>query len=122
MRSIERRVGVPAPDERLPMLRLRARSRVRLAEVLHVLFRRHRRRAVVALVLMASQAFFYNAVFFTYALVLTDFYGVPADGVGWYLLPFALGNFAGPLLLGRLFDSVGRRSMIAATYAISGVL
>ena len=71
---------------------------------------------------MAAQAFFYNAIFFTYALVLTDFYGVASDRVGWYILPFAVGNVAGPLLLGPLFDSIGRRTMIAATYAISGVL
>ena len=71
---------------------------------------------------MASQAFFYNAIFFTYALVLTDFYGIPAGHVGWYLLPFAAGNFLGPVFLGRLFDTIGRRPMIASTYAISGVL
>jgi MFS family permease len=71
---------------------------------------------------MAAQAFFYNAIFFTYALVLTDFYAIPADHVGWYLLPFALGNFLGPALLGRLFDTVGRRPMIATTYALSGIL
>ena len=66
---------------------------------------RHRQRTLVGLALMAAQAFFYNAIFFTYALVLTDFYGVPADHVGWYILPFAAGNFLGPLLLGRLFDT-----------------
>jgi MFS family permease len=71
---------------------------------------------------MAAQAFFYNAIFFTYALVLTDFYAVQPSHVGWYLLPFAAGNFFGPLLLGRLFDTLGRRTMIAATYALSGVL
>ena len=71
---------------------------------------------------MASQAFFYNAIFFTYALVLTDFYGIRSDQVGWYLLPFAAGNFLGPVFLGRFFDTVGRRPMIAATYAVSGVL
>ena len=54
---------------------------------------------------MAAQAFFYNAIFFTYALVLTDFYGIRADHVGWYILPFAAGNFLGPVLLGRLFDT-----------------
>ena len=69
---------------------------------------------------MAAQAFFYNAIFFTYALVLTDFYGIAADHVGWYILPFAVGNFLGPLLLGRLFDTLGRRPMIAFTYAIVG--
>ena len=71
---------------------------------------------------MASQAFFYNAIFFTYALVLTDFYGIPGDQVGWFLLPFAAGNFLGPILLGRLFDSIGRRQMLAFTYGISGLL
>jgi MFS family permease len=74
------------------------------------------------LTLLAAQAFFYNAIFFTYALVLGEFYGVPGERVGWYILPFALGNFCGPLLLGRLFDVVGRRVMISATYLISGVL
>ena len=71
---------------------------------------------------MAAQAFFYNAIFFTYALVLTDFYDIEASKVGWYLLPFAAGNFLGPVLLGRLFDTVGRRPMIAITYALSGLL
>ena len=71
---------------------------------------------------MVAQAFFYNAIFFTYALVLTDFYGIPGDHVGWYLLPFAAGNFLGPVVLGRLFDTIGRRPMIAATYAVSGML
>jgi MFS family permease len=71
---------------------------------------------------MGAQAFFYNAIFFTYALVLTDFYGIRAEHVGWYILPFAAGNFFGPLLLGRLFDTIGRKPMIAFTYAMSGIL
>src|SRR5436305_7482247 len=71
---------------------------------------------------MAAQAFFYNAIFFTYALVLTDFYGIRADRIGWYLLPFAAGNFLGPVFLGRFFDTIGRRVMIALTYGLSGVL
>ena len=54
---------------------------------------------------MASQAFFYNAIFFTYALILTDFYGIASDQVGWYLLPFAIGNFLGPVLIGRFFTA-----------------
>jgi MFS family permease len=86
-----------------------------------VLAVRHRRRSVLGLTLMASQAFFYNAIFFTYALVLARFYGVADDHVGYYIFPFALGNFLGPLLLGQLFDSVGRRVMIALTYAVSGL-
>jgi MFS family permease len=71
---------------------------------------------------MAAQAFFYNAIFFTYALILTDFYNVAPGHVGWYLLPFAAGNFLGPLLLGPLFDSVGRKPMVTGTYAVSGIL
>jgi MFS family permease len=71
---------------------------------------------------MAAQAFFYNAIFFTYALILTDFYGVPSDRVGWYILPFAAGNFLGPLVLGRLFDTIGRKFMIGMTYMVSGTL
>jgi MFS family permease len=70
---------------------------------------------------MASQAFFYNAIFFTYALVLTNFFGVAVSSVGYYIFPFAIGNFLGPLLLGGLFDRIGRRKMIAATYALSGL-
>jgi MFS family permease len=108
--------------EPLPVIRLRVRRSTPLAEVARTLFRVERRRTLVGLSLMTAQAFFYNAIFFTYALVLTDFYGIRADHVGWYLLPFAAGNFLGPVFLGRLFDTVGRRPMIAATYAVSGVL
>jgi MFS family permease len=92
-----------------------------LREVLQVLLHRYRRRSVVALALMVSQAFFYNAIFFTYALVLTRFHGVAEERVALYIFPFALGNVLGPLLLGPLFDRVGRRRMIALTYVLSGV-
>jgi MFS family permease len=109
-------------DEPLPVMRLRTRRFTPLAEVAKTLFRVERRRTLVGLTLMAAQAFFYNAIFFTYALVLTDFYGIRADHVGWYLLPFAAGNFLGPVFLGRLFDTIGRRTMIAMTYAVSGLL
>ena len=106
----------------LAVIRLRIRRFTPLAEVARTLFRIERRRTLVGLSLMVAQAFFYNAIFFTYALVLTDFYGIPGDHVGWYLLPFAAGNFLGPVVLGRLFDTIGRRPMIAATYAVSGLL
>ena len=106
----------------LAVIRLRIRRFTPLAEVARTLFRIERRRTLVGLSLMVAHAFFYNAIFFTYALVLTDFYGIPGDRVGWYLLPFAAGNFLGPVVLGRLFDTIGRRPMIAATYAVSGLL
>jgi MFS family permease len=102
--------------------RLRMRSHTPLREVAHTLFSAYRARALVGLVLMVAQAFFYNAIFFTFALILTDFYGIGASQVGWYILPFAAGNFLGPLLLGRLFDTLGRRVMIALTYGVSGLL
>lgn len=120
--DIERRAGATPPTAPLPTLRLTPRDHTPMRAIFDALFRTYRRRSLVGLALMASQAFFYNAIFFTYALVLTDFYGVRDDRVGWYILPFAVGNVAGPLLLGPLFDSIGRRTMIAATYAISGVL
>jgi MFS family permease len=82
----------------------------------------YRRQTWLGVALMAAQAFCYNAVFFTYALILTRFYGVASGKLGLFLLPFAVGNFLGPLILGRLFDTVGRRIMITATYGISGVL
>jgi MFS family permease len=106
----------------LPTMRLRARTFTPMREVFDTLFLVYRQRTLVGLSLMASQAFFYNAIFFTSALVLTDFYGVHADQVGWFLLPFAAGNFLGPLVLGRLFDTLGRRPMLAFTYSISGLL
>jgi MFS family permease len=121
---IEARCGIPKDDPAiatLPRIRLRVR-RIPIREAVATLFRVHRRRALVGLSLMTAQAFFYNAIFFTYALVLTDFYTVPSSEVGWYLLPFALGNVLGPIVLGPLFDTLGRRPMIAATYATSGVL
>lgn len=110
------------PAGTLPRVRLRSRSHTPLREAAKALFSDHRNRALVSLVLMASQAFFYNAIFFTYALVLTDFFGIGASHVGWYILPFAVGNFLGPVFLGRLFDTIGRRQMIAFTYAMSGIL
>jgi MFS family permease len=102
--------------------RLRTRARTPISDVFRVLFRLYPRRALLGICLMAAQAFFYNAIFFTYAMMLTDFYAVPADRVGWYVLPFALGNVLGPLLLGRLFDTVGRKPMIVFTYSASAVL
>jgi MFS family permease len=106
----------------LKPMRVHPRTYTPLSEVFRTIFVTYRSRALVGLTLMAAQAFFYNAIFFTYALVLTKFYHVPALDVGWYILPFALANVLGPLVLGHLFDVIGRKPMIAATYAISGIL
>jgi MFS family permease len=123
--DIERSVIGHVQDPRQhawPKIRLRMRNHTPLREVAHTLFSLYRQRSLVGLALMTAQAFFYNAIFFTFALVLTDFYGIAANQIGWYILPFAAGNFLGPLLLGRLFDTLGRRAMIAFTYGASGVL
>ena len=114
--------GQGRPLRAWPKLRLRMRDHTPLSEVAHTLFKVYRERSLVGLVLMIAQAFFYNAIFFTFALVLIDFYGIPAGEVGWYILPFAASNFLGPLVLGRLFDTLGRRPMIAFTYGASGIL
>lgn len=120
--GIEFRCGPVMPTESLPTIRLRTDVSSWFGIGLRALLGRYRRRAVLGVCLMTAQAFCYNAIFFTYAIVLTKFYGVPGDRVGMFILPFALGNFAGPMILGRLFDTVGRRTMITATYATAGLL
>ena len=122
--AVEREVrGRVTAPELLPRLRLRIRARtVSFVDLGITLFRHYPRRAVLGFVLMTAQAFCYNAIFFTYALVLGRFYAVEPQDVGLYLLPFAVSNFLGPLVLGRYFDVWGRRQMIATTYALSGLL
>jgi MFS family permease len=110
------------PQHAWPKIRLQMRHHTPLREVARTLFSVYRQRSMVGLALMTAQAFFYNAIFFTFALVLTDFFGIASNQVGWYILPFAAGNFLGPLLIGRLFDTLGRRAMITFTYAVSGIL
>ena len=122
VRGIEAHFGRSRVAAAGQKLRLRMRDHTPLAEVTRALFVTYRQRTLVGLSLMTAQAFFYNAIFFTYALILTDFYHTPANQVGWYILPFAAGNVLGPILLGHLFDTIGRKVMIASTYALSGIL
>jgi MFS family permease len=109
-----------APME--PPTRVRTRTHTPWREIWRTIVHDHRRRSVLGFVLMLTQAFFYNAIFFTYGLVLMRFYNVPSQKVGLYLLPFALGNVLGPFVIGHFFDTIGRKPMITATYAIAGVL
>ena len=111
---------LPAHDS--PPTRIQTRTHTPWREIWNAVVHKHRRRSFLGFVLMLTQAFFYNAIFFTYALVLMRFYGVPEQRVGGYLLPFALGNVLGPIVLGNLFDTIGRKQMIAATYGVSGIL
>ena len=113
--------NVPLRGDLKPMT-IHARDHTPIAIVLSTIFVKNRERAIVGMALMVAQAFFYNAIFFTIPLVLDTYYHVAPNNVGWYLLPFALGNALGPIILGPLFDSIGRKTMIASTYALSGVL
>jgi MFS family permease len=127
--EVERRIvgsnaaGITDPGySDAPPTRIRTRTHTPWHEIWEAIVHEHRRRSFLGLVLMLTQAFFYNAIFFTYALVLIRFYAVPAKDVGGYLLFFALGNMLGPFLLGHLFDTIGRKKMIAATYGLAGIL
>jgi MFS family permease/peptidoglycan hydrolase-like protein with peptidoglycan-binding domain len=103
-------------------IELRERRSIGFLELARTLFKVYPRRSAVGFALMATQAFTYNAIFFTYGLILTTFYGVSTANVGWFMLPFAAGNFFGPLVLGRFFDTIGRRPMIAMSYSLAGAL
>jgi MFS family permease len=103
-------------------LRITVRHSFGLEVILRPLVAEYRKRSILGLTLMAAQAFLYNAIFFTYALVLNRYYHVPAGLTGLYLMPFALANFLGPISLGHLFDTLGRRPMIASTFAVAALL
>ncbi|MDA0562912.1 MFS transporter [Streptomonospora sp. S1-112] len=126
VRGIEEEVERETHRDRLPPagedITLEQRERTSFAELARTFARTYPRRTVVGLALFAGQAFLYNAVFFTQALVLTAFFDVTSDVAPLFIIPLALGNFLGPVLLGPLFDSVGRRPMIAGTYVGSGLL
>jgi MFS family permease len=119
---VQRETGRPLPPVPPGSLTLRTDIHSWFLAGARALVTTYRRQAWLGVTLMAAQAFCYNAVFFTYALVLTRFYGISSGNVGLFMLPFAIGNFLGPLVLGRLFDTIGRRIMITATYGVSGVL
>jgi MFS family permease len=101
---------------------IRPRGAATYREIAQVMLREHRSRSILGFTLMVTQSFLYNAIFFTYALVLANFYGVPSGSVPYYFLPFAVGNLLGPLVLGKYFDTAGRRRMIGGTYAFSALL
>jgi len=104
------------------VMKVRVSGTVGLRYLVHTLVRRYPRRTLLGLSLMLAQAFLYNSIFFSYGLILEEFHGVAADSVGLYIVPFAIGNFLGPLMLGPSFDRWGRRVMIPLTYALSGAL
>ena len=109
------------PEPQGSML-IRPQGTVSYGKIARAMLKDYPTRSLLGFALMVGQAFLYNAIFFTYGLVLTTFYHIPASTIGLYLIPFAIGNIVGPLTLGRLFDTIGRRQMISFTYIISGVL
>ena len=126
--DVERRImganaaGITDPGySEAALTRIRTRTHTPWREIWDAIVHEHRRRSFLGFVLMSTQAFFYNAIFFTYALVLMRFYSVPEQNVGGYLLPFALGNVLGPVALGHLFDTIGRKQMITLTYGLAGI-
>src|SRR5262245_37140329 len=118
--AIEREVG--RPERSAAPVHVHVTGRVGLGYLVRTLVTRYPRRTILGFTLMFAQATVYNSIFFSYALVLRVFHGVAPGRVGLYLVPVAIGNFLGPLVLGPLFDRLGRRVMIPATYATSGVL
>ncbi|MGW1746755.1 MFS transporter [Streptomyces sp. NPDC002092] len=98
------------------------RRSVTFVEIARTLFSDYRRRSILGFSLFIGQAFLYNAITFGFGAILTKFFAVPTDDTGYYFAVIAIGNFCGPLLLGKLFDTVGRRVMISSTYLISGLL
>ncbi len=125
VKSIEREVysnRMPEPVHPADRVQFRVHGAASFREVTRTLFFRFRSRTILGLSLMSAQAFAYNAIFFSYALVLSKFYGVASNRVGLYIIPFSIGNVLGPLMLGRGFDVTGRRRMITATYLGTGVL
>ncbi|MDX3576172.1 MFS transporter [Streptomyces sp. FL07-04A] len=123
--SIERQIEADK-GERLPRaegeLTIHQRRSVSFAEIARTVFSDYRRRSILGFSLFIGQAFLYNAITFGFGAILTRFFDVPSGDTGYYFAVIAIGNFCGPLLLGKLFDTVGRRVMISSTYLLSGVL
>ncbi len=114
-------VSLPPVDES-KAIELRPTEKIGYVALTRVLFRDYPSRSILGAVMMISQSFLYNAIFFTYTLVLGKFYGVASEATPLYLIAFAVGNLAGPLTIGHFFDTIGRRKMIAGTYVLSGIL
>ncbi|MFG2458370.1 MFS transporter [Streptomyces sp. NPDC048523] len=124
--SIEERVEEERGGERLPRpegeITIHQRRSVTFVEIARTVFSDYRRRSILGFSLFIGQAFLYNAITFGFGAILTTFFDVPTGDTGYYFAVIAIGNFFGPLLLGKLFDTVGRRVMISSTYLLSGLL
>ncbi|MEV5510817.1 MFS transporter [Streptomyces orinoci] len=123
--SIERKVAAQTGQQPAPVdhpITIHQRRSIGFVTIARTVFRSYPRRAALGLALFVGQAFLYNAITFGYGAILNHFFSVPSGHTGYYFAVIAFGNFLGPLLLGRLFDTLGRRVMISGTYLLSGLL
>lgn len=120
--DVRKTAGKDLPPPEGDPLKLVVRDHTPIGEIFRTMVGGHRMRSVLAMVLMIGQAFFFNAVFFTYGLIVKKFYGVSDTDMPLHLLPFAVASFFGPVVLGRYFDRIGRKPMIGATYGIAGLM
>ncbi|MFJ9814390.1 MFS transporter [Streptomyces sp. NPDC101151] len=120
-RQIETETGKPLTEPQ-GELKIHQRKSITFREIARTVFGQYRKRAALGFSLFIGQAFLYNAITFGFGAILTTFFNIPADHTGYYFAVIAIGNFCGPLLLGKLFDTIGRRIMISTTYLLSGLL
>jgi MFS family permease len=119
-RSVEAQGATLRPVDESKAMLVKPRERLPFSDLVEVFFKRYPSRTALGLTMMITQSFLYNAIFFTYALVLQNFYHLDKSAAAVYFIPFAIGNLLGPLLLGHLFDTIGRRKMIFSTYLLAG--
>jgi MFS family permease len=121
--AVEKSTGKRLPDvDESKAMTVTPTDRVGFLTIARVLLKQYPTRTLVGASMMITQAFLYNAIFFTYALVLTNFFGLKTAQTSIYFFPFAIGNLLGPIILGRFFDTWGRRQMIFLTYLVSGLV
>jgi MFS family permease len=120
-RDVAERTGVELREPR-KTIEIEQRESTGFVEIARTLFSRYPSRSFLGFMLLATQAFVYNAVLFTFSSVLTALFHVSSSTAGLYLIPFGIANFLGALALGRLFDTVGRRIMISATYFVAAAI
>ncbi|MGD1174227.1 MFS transporter [Mycobacterium seoulense] len=120
--AVRAETGEPLPEPQGRKLKIRQRETISFREIARVAFKLYPQRAILGLALFTGQAFLYNGVTFNLGTLLSGFYGVPSGKVPLFFILWALSNFVGPLALGHLFDSIGRKPMITATYIGSAVV
>jgi MFS family permease len=121
-REVEETGKTLPPVDENRAIEIKPSTAIGYGTLLKVLFRQFPGRSVLGASLMITQSFLYNAIFFTYSLVLKNFFGVSDSTIPLFFIAFAVGNLAGPLTIGHLFDTIGRKKMIAGTYILSGAL